>query len=47
MKLILNNDVWYIGDRIRDIMILDKKIVVMILDGDHLSQPSIGFLELI
>jgi len=44
-KTLLFKDVWFIGDRIRDLLSIDKKVVLMLLEGDHNVLPSIGILE--
>jgi len=45
-KVILFKDVWFIGDRIRDLLMIDEKVVLMLLEGDHKVLPSLGLLEL-
>jgi len=45
-KALLFKDVWFIGDRIRDLLMIDQKVVLMLLEGDYNVLPSIGLLEL-
>ena len=43
--IILSN-IWFVGDRIRDLLLIDQKVVLMLLEGNHNVLPSIGLLEL-
>ena len=45
-KVLLYKDIWPIGDRIRDLLLIDEKVLLMVLEGDDDELPSIGILEL-
>jgi hypothetical protein len=43
---LLMRDVLFIGDRIRDLMLLDDKFLVILLEGDFSKIPSLGIIDL-